>query len=136
MASLDNFHTGNGVLGLRHVRYPDTRDRMRVQELGLVNNRDWDLGHQVPVQQIQYNANDLVSNQHVTPRYTERLDSTVQDLFVPTTPYVQRMRGYTSDSILIYDKSSCSMGNFWGNWFKPSFVPLNQTSKRVRYTPY
>ena len=45
MASLDNFHTGNGVLDLRHVRYPDTRDRMRVQELGLVNNRDWDLGH-------------------------------------------------------------------------------------------
>lgn len=134
MGSLDNFNTGNGV-DLRRTQYPDTRNRMRVQELGLVNNRHWDLGNQVPVQQNQYHATDTVSIQHVTPRYTERVDGNIQDLLVPTIPYAQRMRGSTSESVLIYDKACCPMRTFWSNWMKPG-VPLNKNSQRMRYTPY
>ena len=92
MASLDNFHTGNGG-NMRRTQYPDTRQRMQAIQMGLVSNTQWDLGNQVPVQMDQYRAKDTVLINHVTPRYTERLDANIKDLLVPTVPYTRRMRG-------------------------------------------
>lgn len=134
MASLDNFHTGNGVQ-MRTQQYPSTVDRMRVIGMGLVSNRAWDLGNQVPVSLDQYRAKDTVSVNQVTPRYTERQDTQIRDLLVPTVPYAQRMRGSTSESVLMYDKAMGAMRNVWGNWVNPG-VSLNQNSRRIRYKPY
>lgn len=135
MASLDNFHTGNGGK-MRRDLYPDTRQRMQAIQMGLVSNTQWDLGNQVPVQRDQYRAKDTVSINHVTPRYTERLDANIKDLLVPTVPYTRRMRGSTADSVLLYDRShASSIRGVLGGWVQP-LIPLNQNSQRVRYTPY
>lgn len=130
MASLDNFHTGHGAQ-LRRTQYPSEQDRMKILGLGLHSSKNWDVSNLVPVSYHQHMANDYVGLQHVTPRYTERRDSHTLDLFVPTVPYVDRMRGSTSESTLLYDKKCCP----FHKWFKGS-VKLNANSKRIRSAPY
>lgn len=115
---------------------------MQIIGLGLHNTQEWDLANQVPVQSIQHRANDLVGTQHVSPKYTETRDVHTLDLYVPTVPYVQRMRGSTSESTLLYDRGlsggRCPLRGLWGCLFtgKRGLTKLNATSKRVRVTPY
>lgn len=144
MVSLDNFHTDNGVQ-LRRTQYPDQERRMRAIGLGLVSHRDWNLADQVPTSLAMHRASDYVSNHHVAPKYTERRDVHTLDLYVPTRPYVDRLRGATADTLLLYDQVAtshpgnrcCPLRSWLGGWsHRRHHLALNANSTRVRHRPY
>lgn len=142
MASLNNFHTGNGVQ-LRRTQYPDEGRRMQAIGLGLVSNRDWNLTDQVPTAWAQHRANDYVGLHHVAPRYTERRDVYNRDLLVPTVPYVVRRRGATAESTLLHDAphgaTSIRPSPYQRRGLcclRTGLVRLSPNSSRVRPTPY
>jgi len=134
MASLDNFHTGNGGK-MRRDLYPDTRQRMQAIQMGLVSNTQWDLGNQVPVQRDQYRAKDTVSINHVTPRYTERLDANIKDLLVPTVPYTRRMRGFHRRQCVVVRPFPCIVHSRGTGGLGPTVDPPEpELSTRTLYT--
>lgn len=138
MASLDNFHTGNDVLGngrMRRMQYPDELVRMNAVGQGLHSHREWDLPSQVPTLTLQPPDPGLRQTDRADPRYTERRDARTRDWFVPTRPYTQRRIGDTVDGILLYEEPCrCPFKSIWHHFTKGLNVPLK--TSRNRYQPY
>lgn len=102
MASLDNFHTGNG----RRANYPGIPERNRWIQYGLHSSqsRSWDLPAHVPVAPTQpYDPGMRVSSAadpRLEERRTPRSDT---GLYVSTVPRTQRRIGDTVEGIQLYD---------------------------------
>lgn len=124
MATLNNFHTGNG--GQKQIaQYPHRADRLQVIQLNLPSSSAWDLPNLVPIGPIQTAQPPLLSGSHVDPQLTEVRDHQAEVYFVPTQPYTRMMQGDTADGRILY--APTQRGTFLSNIksiFSPNRVPV------------
>lgn len=131
MASLDNFHTGNGGVW-RDRLYLSENQYMNTIGLGLPSPDRWDLTTRVPI------PNPLLDpgrHQRQLPRPStiENKDARVNDLYVPVASHgVQLLRGDNAESMLLYDKAIRHHQCPFRRWLKMGRGSMCS----VRYHPY
>lgn len=114
MASLSNLHTGNDP-GVR--LFPSIQNRVNEPVgLNLNDTNRWDIANVIPVNP---QSTDLRNESHARPNVNEKIGERMQQYFVRTHPYEQRLLGGNADSILLYQPRA------WLSWFRGR-----------RYVPY
>lgn len=103
MASLDNFHTGNGG-AWRHHHHPTEQQYMNAIGLGLHSPDRWDMTNRVPIPSPLLDPGRH-KRQLPRPSTVENRDSRVNDLYVPlASRSVHALKGDNVDSTLVYDR--------------------------------
>lgn len=137
MASLDNFNTPNG--GQVRMSWPDEQTRMSSYMRGVQNtSTHGDVASHVPVGPIQPSDQAIRLSDHPDPRYTEKVSSRLDTLYVPTRPYTERMKGDTAEANLLYERRCCPLRRMWQRITTPvdSTHMVALKTRNNRYQPY
>jgi hypothetical protein len=140
MATLDNFHTGNGR---SRREYPTLADRNAWIRSGVQSSQpsQWDLTNALPVAPVQPIDPASRINSRPDANYDAgRIGSGgLNQLYVPLAPYTQRRTGDTADGVLLYDSGDaaarCPMRGLWCRIFGAgrTHTPVQTYS---RFRPY
>lgn len=144
MASLDNWHTGNG----RRMQYPSLRERWSAIGKALYTPTAFDIPNEVPVATV--NVRDPLrvhASGHEAPQITSTRDTWINTLYVPTTPYTHMIKGGdTVDSLVLYNPGQarqCPLRKMFRGGQAPlgvvdhTYVYRNASNrKKSWFTPY
>lgn len=133
MATLDNFHTGNGGAWRDHLRISENQYNQAIG-LGLQSADRWDMTNRVPIP-LPYLDKDKHRRMQPQAAILETRDSQVKDLYVPLTgKQTNVLQGDTMNSKHIYDTrpKMCPMRRL--PFFRKD-APIDEACS-IRHRPY
>lgn len=132
MATLNNFHTDNGGARQEQFWFPRAQRLMGIQK-NLHHPSAWDLPNLVPIGPVHMAQVPVLSGAHVDPQVTERRNRSLQEYFVPATPYTRMLQGDTADGRLLYQPPTASLRARLHALINPSKAPLQSTPVNAIY---
>lgn len=138
MATLDNFHTGNGGAWRHHLHASEHQYNQAIG-LGLQSPDRWDLSKHVPIP-LPFLENDRHRRQQPQAPIVETRDTEVRDLYVQlAAQHTNVLQGDNVNSKLLYDagvrRNQCPFRKFFFGHNRKREAPV-ATVCSLRHRPY